>query len=379
MGLQNSKYARANMQNYSATEKTEEKETVEDGIVPPMTPVLGNFLDPRSPNIYRTPLDIKQNNIKRITKQQSITLDDSTSACTPTKSILTEKLLRDLGYNFNCNDPRSPTLMISRTPIYLTKKTAYNDDSFDCSLISANDSCTDDANAATHESAELHPSEDDGGVRNAQIENNFTEEIAENIENLNTTFDTMSIQKREFLESHFDLTDFGDSMTDPRSPSLNVERTPIIIKEELKEDIIENIVEEPIITEVDPVFNINYSKPVDESCGDENSFKIAAASTNIIKHLIYEDENIDKKDTNIMSTPKKDVKHNLSGNRTPLGCLGNTPNGKNQTTKNPGKTPKHPTFFIQQNSTPKNQHAFANVVSNRRKSKIPVFKSTPII
>lgn len=321
------------------------------------TPQNKNVLDPRSPNIYRTPLNYNeasaspggtQMNAIQITKQLNLTTDDSIMLRPASQGLLKAMLLRDLDQNAML-DPRSPTQFINRTPMNLksSQSAATIDESFECSLVETN---TPDIsyNASTNNDASLPTDEIQ---LTAAIEESFNE-IA-------------ITEPKEFLETNFDTSDPVESIPcdpvesiacDPRSPSLNVDRTPLVLKSEpeMTDSFFESISEPENVTIVEA--------PVTTCESSANN-------------LIYEDV----AETGICSTPKRiSALQTVPKVRTPLGCLGNMVSQVNNT-----RPSKHPSLFIEEQQklaiTPKNQKAFPKRLSNNmNSSKIPVFKNNAL-
>lgn len=220
------------------------------------------FLDPRSPNPFRTPLsDLPFNDAKSvsISKAQDLTNNDNistTTSVTPTK--LKNKLLRDLGYN--TLDPRSPALNFDRTPITFNDSNISNDFSL----------------------AELSINETD--VQTPVKEKQFEDVCTPALENIK----------------------IAESEIDPRSPSVDIERTPLnlnVLLDETEEDQnLQSDIEEDVIA------------PTKEQID-------AVVSTEIVKNFIYNDKNQEQL---IAPIKKTDNLEKVGKIRTPLSCLINT-------------------------------------------------------
>lgn len=292
------------------------------------TPEPKKFIDPRSPTICRTPInDLGTPSTPSIaaTKRLNLTTDAENLSTPPNrligtqKNFLQEKLLKNLGYQ--SFDPRSPTQFINRTPI----KWEENEQKTEDSLIN------DSVQAVEHPEPEQIPDE----VANDSVES---------LEDPDTSID-------KFI---------AELEIDPRSPSINVERTPIVFKQEL---VLDDSIELP-------------------------SENIENRSTPM-KHSIYQDE----ADAHTPATPKVEPTTLIPSNnqRTPLSCLANKgrPSVLQQSNNNKNK-PKHPILFIgQQQQTPKcikngggggGGTPFGNSNNNNKfgkvSTKIPVFKNT---
>lgn len=227
------------------------------------------FLDPRSPNPFRTPIsELPFNDAKPLTKAQDLTNNDNISTSTtvtPTK--LKHKLLRDLGYTL---DPRSPALNFDRTPIN------FNDSNI-----------SDDFSLA---GLSLNETDVQTPVKEKEIDEFYTP-VLENVK-------------------------FAESKIDPRSPSIDIERTPLnlnVLLDESQDDqhIIQSDVEE------------NEKTPTEEKI-------VAVVSADPVKNFIYKDENQEQP---ITPTMKSDNMEKVSKIRTPLSCLINTQGVDNRNDK----------------------------------------------
>lgn len=301
------------------------------------TPEPKKFVDPRSPTICRTPIgDLASPPTPGIgaTKRLNLTTDDHNLSSTPPsrlvgtqKNFLQEKLLKNLGYQ--SFDPRSPTQFINRTPIRWEENDPNSDD---CSLV-----VNDSAQAVEMSQTELLPEEEEE-VANASVES---------VGDADSSID-------KFI---------AELEIDPRSPSINVERTPIVFKHYV---FLDDSIELP-------------------ASEFENTNKISTP----IKHSIYQDKAVVDDDT--PTTPKlTQTVDKLTNNRTPLSCLANKgrpPTVQHSNKKKNNNVLKHPILFIgQQHLTPKcvkngggmpfgNSNNFSNKTTNGS-SKIPVFKNT---
>lgn len=342
MGLANSKF---NYRENCEVEKYDTKETCETDEIY-HTPQNKNVLDPRSPNIYRTPLNHNeasaspsgtQMNAIQITKQLNLTTDDSILLRPAAKGLLKAMLLRDLDQNAML-DPRSPTQFINRTPMNLksTQSTTTVDESFDCSLVEDNAHDSSYTATSTCEDASLPTDK-------LQLTANIEE-----------SFNAIALtEPKEFLETNFDTTDSVESIAcDPRSPSMNVERTPLVLKSE---------------TAVSDSTFENNSEPENVTIVEESPVSMLKLTTN----LIYEDV----AETEIFSTPKRTSANKAVPKvRTPLGCLGNMVSQANNT-----RAPKHPSLFIEEQHqlahTPMQKSLAKRLSNNVNSSKIPIFKT----
>lgn len=342
MGLANSKFNSYENHEYNKND-TKEGKYEPDEIH--HTPQNNKNSDPRSPNVYRTPLTHNDGSVSPsstainaipITKQLNLTTDNSILLRPPANGLLKAMLLRDLDQN-SMLDPRSPNQFIQRTPLHLksSKSTVLTDDSFDCSLIEDNAQDTSYTALSTSESASL-PTE--------------PLQLADNIEeSLNAITLT---EPKEFLETNFDTSDPVELIIacDPRSPSLNVDRTPLLLN---------------TVPAMSDLLFERLSEPENVTIVEKTPVTSKKVSSN---HLIYEDENVAETEMRPSATKA------LPKVRTPLGCLGNTVSLVNKS-----RTPKHPVLFIEEQQqlafTPKNHKSIAKRLSTTNSSKIPIFKS----
>lgn len=268
---------------------------------------LNNFVDPRSPtfNINRSPIGIETVLDKpSITKVRDLTADLTEildHAQTPDRFATSDKLQSAL-------DPRSPSLFL-RTPLVLNDSDASNRslrgssveyEEIDCDGELSFKDCT-----ATDISEVLSVGPTDG--TSGSIFSNDTSlntELKADIDNI--------IQK---------LYDAG-SLKDPRSPSVDIQRTPIVFQEK----------QEPINDDEDQTeIQTKEEKGVEQPSAQvpqQDIIKEDETKTTTTKlTIVHQDENTT---TPLMSiTPKRNKsdlsarKTALGGPRTPLGCVTN--------------------------------------------------------
>ncbi|XP_037034115.1 uncharacterized protein LOC119072895 [Bradysia coprophila] len=216
------------------------------------------FLDPRSPNPFRTPInDLQLKAAKPVIRAQNLTTDEAistTTVVTPTK--LKTKLLRDLGYTLDSMDPRSPAH--NRTPI------AFND-----SIVS-----------------------DDFSLAGLSL----SESIAQT--------PVKEMQQETFFTPVPEDGKFAVSQIDPRSPSIDIERTPLMLNV-LLTDFQQN--------ENSPKAEEVSKKPLEE--------ETATTITGTVKNMIYMDENQEQPMTPNVKLGNAEKVEKV---RTPLSCLVNT-------------------------------------------------------
>lgn len=148
--------------------------------------------------------------------------------------------------------------------------------------------------------------------------------------------------------------------SDPRSPSTEITRTPILFEEKLpKEETLFKNLTKKLMTNASSITKVS---PVEELAPQD------IPKTNKL-NLIYEDF----EDLRFSTPPKisiKDIQKSLDVTpRTPLSCLAN----KKSFANNLSSTPKHSgnNIFIDENAPPKK---FTEEVQ-RSNSKIPVFRT----
>lgn len=361
------------------------------------TPQQLKFIDPRSPFVCRTPIDGlgsptgSPSPQYAVTKQLDLTTDESILLLTPCskadgtgaavhqKTILQQKLLKNFGYQDF--DPRSPTQFINRTPMRLTNLAAST-------------------SVAAMPSAEIllqHAAE------NIEESNNVLNESLRSAEDMNNdvneSIQAIAVPSEYAIESTDIEDDSGlyatpktidveviddSSNADPRSPSDNVDRTPIVLQHaERVFDVAafasvmcndnENIENHPSSPPQTPKAATKSNRIFEDALDD-----VTATSTPVA--FAVRTSSIAKKLSNDIPTP-----------RTPLGCLGNRgrqsllPSAGGAAT-NKQSVVKHPILFIgqqQQQATHRKSLAQLAVVSTLGKgnvaavpveSKIPVLK-----
>lgn len=254
-------------------------------------------------------------------------------------------------------DPRSPTQEFDRTPIIIATKIdevadnkknlrLQNDNCASPVLKPENEDSCDSCTEAYEKSPDLvvsrnlcegffnitlddtlkEPEEPLGSstASNEAIENNISKEVENKPKFLETNFEYVESETDRFEDSEEIITSFDDTDKtnddddnetpvfkildeDPRSPSIGIERTPIVVAK----------------TEVSGDSNV-------ETMSDDTLIKVlqnnnvelrqtsAKPDKNVDGLLIYEDES-----TNLSDTPKKSKSASNSGSRTPLSCMKN--------------------------------------------------------
>lgn len=357
-------------------------------------------LDPRSPNIERTPMT---NVLSRFNSR------NIENAVTP-KNLLRNKLLREFGNKYsekeiNLLDPRSPTVNVPRTPIHFSMS---DGNETDISTVSE-PFCTLDESECIEASCRAF---------NEKISNITLDDSDYEDGNFNAS-DELECIRQKYMETHFDVGDGdGEKLSeDPRSPSTNVFRTPIILSTGSKVTTVDELVDEldSIDKEMDKCINIEDIKdgdielietnlPISSSTPTVPSDSSAVKVNNLeklIKNKIYEDaghELVIQNDGNaiIMTPVRKFIKKEATAAavaakpRTPLGVLNRRTKSAESLSKKQSriqqnvaenkamafnsKSNKNPE--VDENFTPKCTNAMnKNETSNKRSlSRIPIFK-----
>lgn len=317
---------------------------------------LGNS-DPRSPTpeITRTPLQGKNGAKHNITKNidlrktfESTNGDEKLIHNNPILSAVIKNHLQSY-------DPRSPTQDFERTPIIISSKiNDLTNDTENLRLIS--DSCASpvtskdkDNSCETYmEAKEFSPDLiAPKNLCNGFLDSTFNDTLQDNEEPLRSSTaskETLEANKSnenkpiKLLETNFDCnevcdiefnskrnsmsnpysTEVNDSREqcmpvfkileyDPRSPSIGIERTPLVVPKIDDNDSVDNVEE----MSDDTLLKVLQKSNVEIGHGVE-------AQTNSDGLLVYEDES-----TDLQNTPKKSKSSSNDGSRTPLSCMKN--------------------------------------------------------
>ncbi|XP_075971570.1 msb1l [Anticarsia gemmatalis] len=307
--------------------------------------------DPRSPTpeITRTPLQNKTSGKHNITKNVDLrkTFENANGE---EKLIHNNPILSAVIKNhLQSYDPRSPTQDFERTPIIISTKTddmvngkqmlrLHHDNCASPVLKADKDDECDSCTEACERSPDLVVSRNlceglfnvtlDDTLKEPEeplcsstaskeaIENNMSREAEDKPTTLlETNFDYIENDNDKFEDSEDNVNDTGDDEVndvpvyeildeDPRSPSIGIERTPIVV------------------AKIDEGSNV-------ENMSDDSLIKVLQSTNAELRHnikpekngdglLIYEDES-----SNINDTPKKSKSGSMSGSRTPLSCMKN--------------------------------------------------------
>lgn len=158
------------------------------------------------------------------------------------------------------------------------------------------------------------------------------EELTQSFHETSTTEIKPESSPPKYLETNFDEPD-------PRSPSADIERTPLVLKEIITDDKTEQLEEEEkskeeVDDEINDMVNEVISdmkkltKPLSLLKPKEKFGKASATTT----QTIFEDvENVK------YSTPKKTTTANETAVRTPLGCVANRPHFRSKSSESAQK------------------------------------------
>ncbi|KAM3967436.1 uncharacterized protein ACR2FA_009575 [Aphomia sociella] len=358
---------------------------------------FGANSDPRSPTpeIIRTPLQGKPNGKHNITKNVDLRKTFE-NAKTEEKLIHNNPILSAVIKNhLQSYDPRSPTQDFERTPIIITSKAeldndknivrqqneincgspclSKDNDEIDESFIEAvggpdlvipknlcdgfydmtlNDSLkeTDEplgSSTASNEAIEVDISDT---KPTKLLETNFEYIEVEN-DKFEDTEERITLENADYCDNDFKhIPVFKILDDDPRSPSIGIERTPIVVAKNEGNSTDDNVEEMSDDSLIKVLQNTNAELR-------QNVTKPHEKNTEGL--LIYEDEAT----TNINETPKKSKSVSNSGSRTPLSCM------KNKTDTGHARSKSANTLY-----DPKNPSLGPSKIS-RRASHIPRLKS----
>ncbi|KAM7351344.1 msb1l isoform 2-T2 [Cochliomyia hominivorax] len=328
------------------------KQTKIEGSYLPSTPVVqattaqfinmdfngeNNTLDPRSPAGCRTPICNKRLGSNAQLAEVDVPereINNTDNAL----DVLRKRFFR--GFTYNLNDPRSPTLNLNRTPLVFEdalEKSLSLDDTFADLLV-------EPRLPETHKpdsSCELEIKSGKCELEEVDIEMPEEKVILDLEETKNTPHRPVALLQQEF---------------DPRSPSIGVERTPILFTDDEVDDSNEDVMLENILATLS--LNLNSSgnssvvsmatqnanvkfndnnvlhvvnKPTNKHldrvrAGKKNSPKAAThrkPKRRLSRQQIYED-----RENHLPSTPKLkisqiDKNDSIKSKRTPLSCVRN--------------------------------------------------------
>lgn len=139
---------------------------------------------------------------------------------------------------------------------------------------------------------------------------------AEEQESLNSNTDLVDAVNKDEAASD-NSADDSNKLPDPRSPTNEIDRTPILIADENKkteDNLMRKITDKLMAAKIATDNDENGQKNGTESANSKKKSKPTE------KNLIFEDEseNFDR-----FSTPPKKINAQIGNDRTPLSCLGN--------------------------------------------------------
>ncbi|XP_038207663.1 uncharacterized protein LOC119829289 [Zerene cesonia] len=348
---------------------------------------IGGNPDPRSPTpeITRTPLQNKTGSKHNITKNVDLrkTFESNNG---DTKLIHNNPILSAVIKNhLQSFDPRSPTQDFERTPIVINTKTDnLNGDHYICgvdnfgspslpndSFVNNNDEtlpkispelipknlCNEFHDLSLDESLKNEEPLGSSTASNEALENHISKEEHRPTQLLETNFDYVEDEIQEYRETacdsnvkqEIDIKNnplFKILNEDPRSPSVGIERTPIVVVN-VENNSIENSIEEmsdDLLIKALQNTNVQMEPTIIDNKSSDGI-------------LIYEDES-----TALNDTPKKSKSASNSGSRTPLSCM------RNKTDANHGRSKSANTLY-----DPKTQKVITKIP--KRASHIPRLKS----
>lgn len=381
----------------SPSKYSENFEDANESITPFPDDIL---LDPRSPNIARTPLSEVLAGRFAVKKEQPTEFNLET----PT-NLLRKRILRDLGVNYtskelNLLDPRSPSHLIPRTPLNLSFAVDEPDNT---NIVSVEYSGLIEEASCRHFNEKL---------ANITLDDADFEEAKESLEKEDEFTDgELAAIRQKYLETNFEFV--GDEIQvrcDPRSPSINIFRTPMMgnivtskfnknITAEIEMD--ENI--SPLLLPGDNKsrFGMLSSTPMVTSVIEKDAVQsIISCTDKIHKTIIYEDDNVKENNLNsvvemkssgasvvvvesIVSTPmKKFVRMNEKDEnkpRTPLSIINRCIKAAEKETQQHSQTKKNEkeNSKLNEQFTPQKWRSHNNEIHlsiRNNSSKIPIFK-----
>lgn len=351
-------------------------DAADESLATPATPQTQKFIDPRSPFVCRTPIDARGGSPATtpfaVTKRLDLTTDGDAMSLlsTPTsrlpvvqKTALQQKLLKNLGYQEF--DPRSPTQFINRTPMRLGGELMGMEPAAavtaTASEVHAN---AEEANNALNESMD-RPTESVNNEINesiqatelpADVEDTIAVDVAVAAEStviqINTNTSTESEAITPPAKTATAAVPSEDLVDDPRSPSTNVDRTPIVLNA---------VADDAGLDTVDSSDDNRPALP-------QSSLAQLPTTTNDIFQDVAEPENacVTPRKTQIAVAKKSNEAMQLP--RTPLGCLANLNKGRQPLLASGHKQLKHPILFV-------GKHQKQQPQQQTHDSKIPVMKS----
>ncbi|XP_016994323.2 uncharacterized protein msb1l isoform X1 [Drosophila takahashii] len=299
------------------------------------------LLDPRSPNGCRTPLNFLQagTQVPRL-RAAEMEVEQQVASSENAFAVLRKRLLK----GFSLNDPRSPQL--NRTPLVLDEVRSLNlDDTFADLFVDTRVGSAQTTAAAsvpiTPPQLDLDESCDSFGTPPCEAHNNSSLEIV-----------SLPYDEEETLPCEDQLVQLATPPpaapqqhlhTDPRSPSLGVDRTPIIFCDDEEEEAREAQMLEHILETL--TLNLSTgSSMASFAAGEDQPAAVAPANKHLErvrlghkrrvpprkparanKPKIYVDQEEESPGAGAPITPKTNSTPLSAQKRTPLSCVKNKP------------------------------------------------------
>ncbi|XP_017117099.1 uncharacterized protein LOC108139010 [Drosophila elegans] len=189
------------------------------------------LLDPRSPNGCRTPLNFLQSGQQKPRPEEA---EEQVATSENAFAMLRKRLLK----GFSLNDPRSPQL--NRTPLVLDEVRSLNlDDTFADLFVDTRAGTAQRAMPATPPQVDLEQSCDSFGTPPSGAHNNSSLEIVslpfDEEETLPCEHQLLQKQQQDAVKMETPPP-AQQLHSDPRSPSMGVDRTPIIFCDDEEEE-----------------------------------------------------------------------------------------------------------------------------------------------
>ncbi|XP_017081465.2 uncharacterized protein LOC108114835 [Drosophila eugracilis] len=313
------------------------------------------LLDPRSPNGCRTPLNFLQTGSQmqrpRILEeeQQQVANPDNAFA------VLRRRLLK----GFTLNDPRSPQL--NRTPLVLDEVRSLNlDDTFADLFVDTRVGTAQRAVPTTPPQVDLEQSCDSFGTPPSFAHNNSSLEIVSLPYDEEETLpcDNPLLQHQEMDQAKMATPPPSQQLhCDPRSPSLGVDRTPIIFCDDEEEEAREAQMLEHILETL--TLNLSTGSSMASFVATEEQQSTVPANKHLErvrlghkrrvpprkparanKPKIYVDQEEESSAASGVITPKTNSTPVSAQKRTPLSCVKNKPHLRSRSVeKDLRKTP----------------------------------------
>lgn len=295
-GFQNKSTGKHNITKNADLRKTFENANGEEKLIhnnPILSAVIKNHLqsyDPRSPtqDFERTPIIISTNTDEGANEKKKLLRQQSDNCASPMFNAE-----NDDNYD-SCAEAceKSPDLVISRNLC-----DGFFNITLDDTLKEPEEPLG--SSTASHDALENNISSEH---KPKFLETNF--EYVDNEDNFEDSEDINSIEDTDMMnENEGPVLQILDD--DPRSPSIGIERTPIVVAKLEDDANVETMSDDTLIK-------------VLQSTNAELRQTGPKPHKNVDGLLIYEDE-----ETNLNETPKKSKSASNSGSRTPLSCMKN--------------------------------------------------------